>query len=168
MSVTLGKELRSEQFSSRDHARFAAWLRAGETAACWPWQGSIRADGYGAFMPIGAGRTYLAHRVSYAIAHGACPVGVLRHTCDNPPCCNPAHLLSGTQQQNVQDMRDRNRHRDATRDTHPMAKFNSAQAEEALALVAAGWTRRAVGAHFGVQHGVINRLVGRTKHALAQ
>jgi hypothetical protein len=30
--------------------------------------------------------------------------GVLRHLCDNKPCCNPAHLLLGTQSENVRDV----------------------------------------------------------------
>ena len=29
---------------------------------------------------------------------------VLRHLCDNKPCCNPAHLLPGTASENVRDV----------------------------------------------------------------
>ena len=28
---------------------------------------------------------------------------VIRHTCDNPKCINPEHLISGTQDDNIQD-----------------------------------------------------------------
>ncbi|CAM8755315.1 hypothetical protein NCF_04353 [Burkholderia pseudomallei] len=31
------------------------------------------------------------------------------HTCDNPCCCNPAHLEAGTQKQNLDDMRTKGR-----------------------------------------------------------
>ncbi len=33
----------------------------------------------------------------------------MRHTCDNPPCCNPEHLRGGTQRQNMNDARRRGR-----------------------------------------------------------
>lgn len=34
---------------------------------------------------------------------------VARHRCDNPPCCNPDHLLWGTQSDNVHDALERGR-----------------------------------------------------------
>jgi hypothetical protein len=59
------------------------------------------------------GYSTLAHRVAYARAHGV-PVRsligtVIRHTCDNPPCINPAHLVAGTASDNMRDMVDRGR-----------------------------------------------------------
>lgn len=49
-------------------------------------------------------------RVLYQIKNGNIPKGlVLRHTCDNPSCCNVAHLVLGTQKDNVQDMIERGR-----------------------------------------------------------
>ena len=77
---------------------------------CWEWQASTRKDGYG---QVWYQKTLLsAHRVSYEIAYGPLPEGfVLRHTCDNPRCCNPAHLVAGTQEANMRDMVSRGRHR---------------------------------------------------------
>lgn len=52
------------------------------------------------------------HRVVYALTIGVDHSeldGMVCHTCDNPPCCNPAHLYLGTAQTNVQDMIDRGR-----------------------------------------------------------
>lgn len=37
-------------------------------------------------------------------------VKVVRHTCDNPRCINPFHLILGTQHDNVHDAMERGRH----------------------------------------------------------
>ena len=65
-----------------------------------------------------------AHRVAFMLAGGAIDDGaVIRHTCDNPACVNPAHLLSGRNIDNVRDMWRRGRepvawpNRDACRAT---------------------------------------------------
>lgn len=60
------------------------------------------------------GKIERAHRVAYCFARGI-PIeyiqgSVVRHTCDNPRCINPQHLLVGTQQDNIADMMERGRH----------------------------------------------------------
>lgn len=53
-------------------------------------------------------------RVIYQLKNGDIPKNmVLRHTCDNPSCCNIEHLVLGTQKDNVDDMikRQRSKHR---------------------------------------------------------
>lgn len=50
------------------------------------------------------GKDILAHRYAYQLCHGEIPVGMcVLHRCDNPKCCNPAHLFLGTQLDNVKD-----------------------------------------------------------------
>ena len=58
-------------------------------------------------------RIYL-HRLMWE-AHNAEPIPedmVVRHTCDNPLCCNPNHLVVGTMKDNVDDMFERGRNPD--------------------------------------------------------
>lgn len=53
------------------------------------------------------------HRAEYCLANGLTLgdiVGlVVMHTCDNPCCINPEHLVLGTQRDNMLDMRSKGR-----------------------------------------------------------
>ena len=50
------------------------------------------------------------NRYSYSKYKGAIPDGFLiRHTCDNPSCINPEHLILGTHKDNMLDKKERNR-----------------------------------------------------------
>ncbi len=89
--------------------RFWIKVKRGGPDDCWPWQGT-RSNGYGqiAVTHDGRGRRQrrlLAHRVAWELANGKkIPRGLLvRHRCDNPPCCNPQHLLLGTHGDNIAD-----------------------------------------------------------------
>lgn len=71
---------------------------------CWPWMNAKTPNGYGTVYF--GGRMVGAHRVSWELTHGPIPDGLfVLHHCDNPPCCNPAHLFTGTHTDNVRDMR---------------------------------------------------------------
>lgn len=75
---------------------------------CWPWRGTCDQNGYGrvVFMT----EKFKAHRVSYEMANGPIPDGlIIRHKCDNPNCVNPNHLEAGTQKDNMQDASKRGR-----------------------------------------------------------
>lgn len=75
---------------------------------CWPWSGSRKPRGYGHFI-IGR-RDHNAHRLAYELANGPITDGMhVLHSCDNPPCCNPAHLFLGTHTDNMHDMRLKSR-----------------------------------------------------------
>lgn len=83
--------------------RFLRFLPSRPLDGCWPWAGSVR-DGYGTFHPDNRRRTVRAHRYSYESFVGTIPEDhVVCHRCDNPPCCNPAHLFVGTQSDNIHD-----------------------------------------------------------------
>lgn len=59
------------------------------------------------------GKTRLHHRVVYCQAHGLewkdIAGKVVLHSCDNPACINPDHLILGTQKQNMHDKQDKGR-----------------------------------------------------------
>lgn len=50
------------------------------------------------------GKRWLLHRLAYTLCVGPISHGMnILHSCDNPPCFNPAHLRMGTQRENIQD-----------------------------------------------------------------
>lgn len=56
------------------------------------------------------GKRVFAHRLVFFQTYGYWP-DVCRHTCDNPPCVNPEHLVDGTHGDNIRDMMERGRGR---------------------------------------------------------
>lgn len=76
---------------------------------CWIFIGCLTNKGYGNFS-IAAGKSRLAHRVSYELFRGQIPDGKhVLHRCDMPACINPDHLFLGTHLDNVADMIKKNR-----------------------------------------------------------
>lgn len=79
---------------------------------CWEWSGAKNGHGYGLVnMWIGQRQTTFApHRLQWMHTHGEIPDGmVVMHVCDNRACIRPDHLVLGTQQANLADMRAKGR-----------------------------------------------------------
>jgi hypothetical protein len=77
---------------------------------CWPWKGKINAkDGRPYFTVEGKRRVAYAHVLETYTGKMAKGRQVL-HSCDNPTCCSPYHLRWGTHQDNMDDMKERERH----------------------------------------------------------
>ena len=72
---------------------------------CWEWLGYKNSQGYGiSSSPF----TRRAHRIAFYLHTNREPSRdcVVMHTCDNPSCVNPHHLLEGSAADNAAD-RDR-------------------------------------------------------------
>lgn len=80
---------------------------------CWPWTGRMwHGMEYGLFKAKELNnRAMAASRASWIIHNGpiTVPKLVVRHTCDNPRCVNPGHLIIGTYRQNSKDCIERGR-----------------------------------------------------------
>lgn len=99
--------------------RFWEKVVIGAAGDCWEWKGARCREGlYGrfSFRTSRPSSTRNAHTVAWELARKkALPEGkVVRHRCDNPACCNPKHLLLGTQKQNIADMMRRGRRGERT------------------------------------------------------
>lgn len=152
---------KSAQIGRKRHvdieSRFWSKVTKGNPDECWPWtDGSIH-RGYGVLSVGGRnGRMVNAHRVSYELANGPIPAGLLiRHTCDNPPCVNPSHLILGTHDDNMRDM--------AIRERSAKTKLTADEVREIREELSAGESRKSLAARFGVTPGCIGYIaVGRT------
>lgn len=80
-----------------------------ESHDCWNWLGSVNKDGYG--RPRFCGDLIYAHRLALKYVNPDVDLTdkVVMHTCDNPRCCNPKHLLIGTHVDNQADKYKKNR-----------------------------------------------------------
>ncbi len=80
-----------------------------DSRGCWiPAAGYREKHGYRMFKVLG--RRIRAHRLAFLATKGSIPEGmVVRHTCDNPECINPEHLILGTRRDNTHDMLARGR-----------------------------------------------------------
>lgn len=120
-------------------ARF--WRRVVQAPGCWDWTGQKNQRGYGQIEAMIAGQRFvwLAHRVTWTLAKGEIPADrIVKHSCDNPSCCNIKHLSLGTHQDNMAEAVSRNRMRQAmkgrTGAAHPRSRFTEAQRLQAVSL----------------------------------
>jgi hypothetical protein len=84
------------------YKRFIDNLKMGADDECWFYG---KNQHYARIREAGAGsRQWLAHRYAYWIFNGRLPDDkVIMHTCDNPRCVNPYHLVAGSQRENIAD-----------------------------------------------------------------
>lgn len=86
-------------------------MKGGDNEQCWPWKGTTnKKDGRPYFTIDRKRRPSYAIVLELSTGRQQEEGQVVRHNCDNPVCCNPAHLDWGTHQDNMNDMKERERH----------------------------------------------------------
>lgn len=162
--------------NTTDEQRF--WSRVRKGPGCWNWQGSV-VNGYGRFFLgsrlLGNRREMKTHRYSYELAKGKIPPEMLvRHSCDNPRCVNPDHLLLGTQQDNMTDKVQRGRQSRGERHGNAILSDEAVKEIRAAYGVAPGRRGRRPGKHisqaqlakrFGVTQEAISAIVRNTRRS---
>jgi hypothetical protein len=139
-------------------SRFEASVRRGD--GCWGWVGRTM-RGYGVVSIMN--RRHKAHRLSWMLEHGEIPRGLeVCHHCDNPSCCNPAHLFTGTHAENMADMARKGR---AGMTTHPESRprgsrngISKLSEADAQAISASSVDPDVLAAEFEVHRTTINRI----------
>lgn len=110
-----------------------------------------------------------AHRLAFEIFSGSkIPIGMLVcHRCNNPPCCNPAHLYVGTDQDNMNDMVRGRRWRglNFSGADNPGAKIREQDVREIRRLAADGVKQIELSRKFGIANQTISKIVNRQRWA---
>jgi hypothetical protein len=128
--------------------RFNACVERGAEDDCWPWVGLMKSQGYGQFSFKRV--RYIASRLAYFLANGALePDQIVCHACDNPPCCNPRHLFSGSHKDNAQDCVRKGRMFNPVGEKHSRSRLTEAAVRE---IRCSDLTLRALAAQYGVTH----------------
>lgn len=131
---------------------------------CWPWIGGRNEYGYGRTEI--KDRSYYAHRLIFLLANPgsirrSAPKnpnsrGFLRHSCDNPPCCNPAHLIVGTHAENMADKIARGRMPDYRGARGPRAKLTAEDVFWMRIQKRYGATKKALAALYEVSEATVS------------
>lgn len=150
------KERRAKTFvPKRVHCVEIFWSKVAfaREDECWEWQGVRDRKGYGVFNQKKASKILAegsaAHRIAYTLEVDIIPEGLsVLHSCDNPPCVNPAHLRTGTLSDNMLDMIVRNR------------RMSFTPIEIAEQIAQSGLPRKEIADTFGVSLRVVHHIKG--------
>lgn len=129
------------------------WLNVNKTDGCWLWTGGTHKTSYGRFNVNY--RKVLVHRFSYELHKGKIPKGlVVRHTCHNPLCVNPEHLLVGTQADNMDDCIKANRQCKGSGKSD--AKINESIAKDIKSKLAKGERNIDIAEYYGISKDIVS------------
>lgn len=135
-------------------ARFWPKVDVRSADECWPWKPdqAQRPHGYGQFKVNG--QMMSANRVALALVLGELREQAL-HTCDNPPCCNPAHLFEGTQIENILDMHAKERQALSNGESNGRHKLTWPEVREIRTRLSRGEQQRKLATEYGVSKSTI-------------
>lgn len=147
------------EFIHNHHHRsppFDELVRKGKPDECWVFTGQTNRERYGMYSY--RSQNHMAHRFAYEKEIGPIAEGLfVLHTCDNPPCCNPAHLMPGTPLDNVQECIERGRH---------TVGFPLAKREAIVTDRLAGLSIEETAEKHGVSFGTVQRYVTKYNQKL--
>lgn len=153
----------TSDYTPKDLIRF--WSKVDRTNfdGCWNWQPKPNNNGYG-LIGFGSRKNYktkLAHRVAYELSYGELPDDKqVLHSCDNRLCCNPDHLFLGTHQNNMDDMKSKDRADKRPGELHPLHKLTLKEVKQIKTRYAAGdITQKALADEYGVKRTTISSIV---------
>lgn len=148
------------------------WSKVDKSGDCWLWTGHRNPDGYGRMLVSKrTGKIVMTHRLAWECTSGPIPDELrVLHRCDNPPCCNPAHLFIGSQAENIADMHAKGRyHKPGSAGGQAGRGVIKLQPDHVRAIraryAAGGISMKALGAEFDVcaetVHGIVRGTVWR-------
>ena len=130
---------------------------------CWLWTGIRGRFGRGVFHL--RGKQVNASRLALFVTTGKWPTEneVVRHSCDNPSCVNPKHLLVGTQADNVADMYARGRQNPPIGERNGRAKLTTEQVIAIREAFSHGEPKLRIAKRFSVNRWTVKNIVERTR-----
>lgn len=132
------------------------WANVDRNSDCWNWAGSVNNSGYGS-VRVGP-TSVLAHRAAFFLGIGVLSDKCVCHQCDNPTCCNPAHLFLSDHAGNMADLRAKGRRKGVNcGEGNGRAKLNKLAAEEIRQRRAQGVFLKDLAAIYGVGLSTISR-----------
>jgi HNH endonuclease len=129
-------------------------LHRPDLGACWLWTGHRLPKGYGMFyleLVNGKKKFTYAHRFSFELHIGPLDGEQSCHLCDNPPCCNPAHLFRGNQSANLRDSALKGR-------LTGNRRLSEGQIRSILLYKKNGWSHRKIADHFLIHRDYVSDI----------
>lgn len=138
------------------------WNKVNKTNTCWLWTAAKNNKGYGVFRI--KGKNVYSHRLSYLIPNGYLPDDkIIMHACDTPLCVNPAHLIIGTQADNIADMIAKKRGKKSPEKTRGEKNGHSILTEEKVKEIRDTYAEGGVThKELGIRHGVSSSTIAYT------